>query len=96
MPKVSAHDVRKFSASLAAFNGAPFGEIMQAAYWKSQTIFTSFYLKAMATQAKGLFVLGPIVAAQTVIHPQALLWMRKSVFTRLFPSFRPEIESADS
>ena len=59
LAKVSAHDVRKFSASWTAFN-----EIMQAAYWKSQTTFTSFYLKAMATQA-----LGPIVAAQTVIQP---------------------------
>ena len=64
--KVSAHNVRKFSAS---FSGAPFDEIMQAAYWKSQTTFTSFYLKAMVTQAEGLFALSPIVAAQTVIQP---------------------------
>ena len=69
LAKVTAHDVRKFLASWAAFNGAPFNEIMQAAYWKSQTTFTSFYLKAMATQAKGLFALGPIVVAQTVIQP---------------------------
>ena len=32
LAKVSAHDVRKFPASWAAFNGAPFDEIMQAAY----------------------------------------------------------------
>ena len=63
LAKVSAHDVQKFSASWAAFNGAPFDDIMQAAYWKSQTIFTSFYLKAMVTQAEQLFALGPIVAA---------------------------------
>ena len=69
LTKVSAHDIRKFSASWAAFNGAPFDEIMQAAYWKSQTTFTSFYLKAMVTQAEGLFALGPIVATQTVILP---------------------------
>ena len=67
LDKVSAHDVQKFSASWAAFNDAPFDEIMQAAYWKNQTTFTSFYLKAMATQAEGLFALGQIVAAQTVI-----------------------------
>ena len=66
---VLAHDVCKFSAYWAAFNGAPFDEIMQAAYCKSQTTFTSFYRKATATQAKGLFALGPIVAAQTVIQP---------------------------
>ena len=71
LAKVSAHNVWKFSASWAAFNGAPFDEIMQAAYWKSQTTFTSFYLKAMATQAKGLFALGRIVASQTVIQPPA-------------------------
>ena len=65
LAKESSHDVRKFLASWAAFKG----EIMQAAYWKSQTTFTSFYLKAMVTQAEGLFALGPIVAAQTVIQP---------------------------
>ena len=48
------------------FNGALSDEIMQAAYWKSQTTFTSFYLKALVTQAKGLFALDPIVAARTV------------------------------
>ena len=69
LAKVSAHDVWKCAASWAAFNGAPCDEIIQAAYWKSQTSFTSFYLKAMVTQAEGLFALGPIVAAQTVIQP---------------------------
>ena len=69
LAKVSAHYVRKFLASWAAFNGAPFDEIMQAAYWKCQTTFTSFNLKAMATQAEGLFGLGPIVAARTDIRP---------------------------
>ena len=69
LAKVSAHDVRKFSASWAAFNGAPFNEVMQAAYWNSLTTFTSFFLKAMATQAKGLIALGPIVAAHTFIQP---------------------------
>ena len=44
-------------------------QIMQAVYWKSQATFTSFYLKAMATQAERLFALGPIVVAQTVIQP---------------------------
>ena len=69
LAKVSAHNVQKFSASWAAFNGAPFDEIIQVAYWKSQTTFTSLYLKAMVTQAEGLFALGPIVVAQTVIQP---------------------------
>ena len=66
---VSAHNFRKFSVSWAAFNGAPFDEIMQASYWKSQTTFTSFYLKAMVTQVEGLFALGHIVAALTVTQP---------------------------
>ena len=69
LAKVSVHDARKFLASWAAFNSAPFDEIMQAAYWKSQTTFINFYLKAMVTQAKGLFALGPIVAAQIAIQP---------------------------
>ena len=69
LAKVSGHEVQKFSASWAVFNSAPFDEIMQAAYWKSQTTFTSFYLKAMVTQAEGLFALNPIAVAQTVIQP---------------------------
>ena len=67
LAKVSAHDVRKFLASWAEFNGVPFDEIMQAAYWKSQTTFTSFYLNAMVTQAEGLFALGPILGPNS--HP---------------------------
>ena len=58
LAKVSAHDVRKFSASRAAFNGAPFHEIMQAAYWKSQTTFTSFYLKN-GDSSRGAVFAGP-------------------------------------
>ena len=36
LAKVSDHDIWKFLASWAAFNGAPFDVNMQAAYWKSQ------------------------------------------------------------
>ena len=96
LAKVSAHDVRKFSASWAAFNSAPFDEIIQAAYWKSQTTITSFYLKAMATQAEGLFALGPIVAGQTVIQPPGTSSDEEEAYTLLSPSSHPKIESADS
>ena len=96
LAKLSAHDVRKFSASWAAFNGAPFDEIMQAACWKSQTTFTSFYLKAMATPVEGLFAWAPLWHLRQSSSPQACLRMRKKAYTLLSPAFRLEIESADS
>ena len=96
LAKVSAHDVRKFSASWAAFYSAPFDEITQAAYSKSQTTITSFYLKAMATQAEELLLWAPFWLPKQSSSPQMLLQMSRRVFTLLFLSFHQGIESTDS
>ena len=44
LDNVRAHDTRRLSTSWALFNGASIQEIIQAAHWASETIFTSFYL----------------------------------------------------
>ena len=67
LPKCLLMIFPDFSTSWAAFNSAPFDEIMQAAY--CQTPFTNFCLKAKATPAEGLFALALIMASQTVISP---------------------------
>ena len=42
---VKAHDTRALSTSWALFQGVRIEEIMRAAFWASDTTFTSFYLK---------------------------------------------------
>ena len=43
-----AHDTRALSTSWALFQGVRLEEIMRAAFWASETTFTSFYLKDVA------------------------------------------------
>jgi len=43
-----AHQVRALAASLAVAGHRPIKEVMKAAYWKSESCFTKFYLKDMA------------------------------------------------
>ena len=68
LANVTAHEVRAIATSWAVYNNAPFEEIMQAADWSGNTTFTSFYSRAMAAHAEGLYDLGPIVSAQRVVH----------------------------
>ena len=46
----------------------PFEDFMQAADWSGKSTFASFYSRAMATHAEGLYDVGPVVAAQSVIQ----------------------------
>ena len=71
LANVTAHEVRSIATSWAIYNNAPFEEIMQAADWSGQSTFTNFYSRAMAAHAEGLYDLGPIVAAQSVVAPPA-------------------------
>ena len=45
-----AHDTRSLSTSLALFNGLSMEEIMEAAEWKSESIFTADYLNDMSEE----------------------------------------------
>ena len=65
--KVRAHEVRALSASWALFNGVPFEDIMTAAFWRGHTTFTDYYLRTLSQHSDGLYSLGPIVAAQSVV-----------------------------
>ena len=47
---VRAHDTRSVATSWAAFSGVPLFTIMRTASWRSQTSFSSFYLKDMMGQ----------------------------------------------
>ena len=70
LANVKAHEVRAIATSWATYNNAPFEDIMQAADWLGKSTFASFYSRAMVTHAEGLYGVGPVVAAQSVIqHP---------------------------
>ena len=68
--QVSAHEVRAFASSWRMFNrSCSIDEIMQAAFWRSDTTFTKFYLREMCGQALSLYSLGPLVVGQAVVEP---------------------------
>ncbi len=65
---VTGHQVRAMATSWLAFSGASPSEIKEAAFWKGQSTFSSFYLRDLCVQEGEIFSLGPLVAAQTVCH----------------------------
>ena len=54
LANVKVHEVHAIATSWAAYNNAPFEDIMQAADWSGKSTFASFYSRAMATRAEGL------------------------------------------
>ena len=65
---LQAHSVRSYSASWAIKGCASMFKIMQACHWKSQSTFTSHYLRDCWTSSDGSsFTIQPLVAAGQVI-----------------------------
>ena len=67
LANVTAHEVRCIATSWAVFDNAPFEDVMQAADWTVCSTLQTFYGRAMAAHAEGLYDLGPLVVAQNVI-----------------------------
>ncbi len=67
LAKISAHEVRAVSTSWASFQGVALADVMQAASWRSHSVFSSFYLRDCWTLADGMSTIGPVVAAQSVV-----------------------------
>lgn len=65
--QVRPHEVRALSASWAFANHVPLDEVLRASFWRNQTTFSSFYLRSFASQQDNLYLLGPLVVAQTVV-----------------------------
>ena len=66
---MKAHDVRAMAASLAFKGGVSLDKISGACFWKSHSMFTSFYLKDVAWNSTegSNFSLGPVVSAQHIV-----------------------------
>jgi integrase len=67
--KVTAHQLRHVSMSLASRVNAPLEVLIQAGMWTNATTFHNFYLAdaSEASAQSGRFRLGPLVAAQSIV-----------------------------
>jgi hypothetical protein len=68
--KVSAHQVRHISMSLASAFNVSLEQIVRAGMWTNTSTFTSFYLSGATSsvlQAKR-FKLGPLIIAQSAVN----------------------------
>lgn len=69
---VNAHEVRALSTSWAWLNHVPLDKVLRAGYWSSESSFIRFYLRNTLPHARGLFALGPLVAAQSIITSRSV------------------------
>ena len=63
-----AHSVRGMATSVAFNKNCSVKAVMEAACWRSASVFTSFYLKDVQCSYQGGFGLGPFVAANAVVQ----------------------------
>ena len=71
VPIYRGHQVRGLAASWAAKGNVSLQQLMNACFWKSQSTFSSHYLKDVWTDKDGTFTIGPVVAAQKIIPKTA-------------------------
>lgn len=62
------HEVRAQAASLAFRGSTDLEELLQACSWSSSSTFVEFYLRDLSMIQGNLRKLGPLVAAQRVVH----------------------------
>ena len=58
-----AHSIRGIATSSAFFRNWSLRSVLEAASWRSNTVFTSFYLRDLSFTSDGIHSLGPFVAA---------------------------------
>ena len=57
-----AHSIRGIATSSAFFRNWSLRSVLEAASWRSNTVFTSFYLQDLSFNSDGVHSLGPFVA----------------------------------
>ena len=67
--QIRAHDLKALASSWAAFNNVSMDEICKACFWKGPGTFQDRYLRDLAVQADGIYSLGGLVVAHTVVNP---------------------------
>ena len=67
-PSTHVHEIRAWSASLAFQHSVPLNSILEAAYWRSVSSFTQYYLRdTHRTREDGSIGLSSAVVAQTAV-----------------------------
>jgi hypothetical protein len=62
------HETRAWASSLAASRSTSLADVLEAAYWRSESVFTSHYLRDVARRREdGAWALPSLVAAQTLV-----------------------------
>ena len=63
------HEVRALASSMAFRGSMELEEVLKACSWKSANTFATHYLRDVSSFEEDLHSLGPLVAAQSVVHP---------------------------
>ncbi|MPC77830.1 hypothetical protein E2C01_072297 [Portunus trituberculatus] len=66
--KVRARDIRRIATSLNLSRNHSFTAILEAASWKTPSVFANHYLKDLERIDGETYYLGPIVAAGDIVH----------------------------
>ncbi|MPC69555.1 hypothetical protein E2C01_063783 [Portunus trituberculatus] len=66
--KVRAHDIRGITTSLNLSQNHSFTAILEAASWKTPSVFVNHYLKDLERIDGDSYFLGPIVAAGDIVR----------------------------
>ena len=64
--RITAHEIRAVSTSLAVHNHIPVKEIMKKGFWKTDTCFTAYYLKDLAKYTNSTANLNTVAAGFTL------------------------------
>ena len=63
----STHAIRSMASSLAYYRNISVEEILKACSWKCHSTFSDYYLKDLSLVRDEMHVLGPVVAAQSIV-----------------------------
>ena len=66
-PAPRAHEVRSVATSVAFMRNWSVARVLEAATWRSQSVFSSFYLRDVASTLGDLHSVGSIIAAGQVV-----------------------------
>ena len=64
-----AHSVRGVATSVSFLRNWSISKVLEAAIWRSNSVFASFYFRDISFVFQGLRSLGPFVAAGSIVNP---------------------------
>ena len=65
--KVRAHDIRGIATSMLLWKNCSVASILEAACWKTHSVFVDYYLRDVQRQEGDVSALGPVVAAGDLV-----------------------------